>query len=104
MLLIAALGAAGCAENPVTGRQNLVLLSAADEVPAGREADAEIRKEYGVYSNAASPQYVERVGLRVARISHRGDLAYRLTVVDSPDTNAFAWPGGYVHVTRVISQ
>lgn len=100
VFLIAALGAAGCAENPVTGRQNLVLMSAADEVRAGREADAEIRKEYGVYSNAALQEYVKRVGQRVARISHRSDLAYRFTVLDSPEINAFALPGGYVYVTR----
>lgn len=90
----------GCAENPVTGRQNLVLMSAADEVRAGREADADIRKEYGVYSNATLQQYVDRVGQRVARISHRGDLTYRFTVLDSPETNAFALPGGYVYITR----
>lgn len=97
-LLIA--GLFGCAENPVTGRQNLVLMSAADEVRAGREADAEIRKEFGVYNNQALQQYVERVGQRVARTSHRGDLAYRFTVLDSPEINAFALPGGYVYVTR----
>lgn len=90
----------GCAENPVTGRQNLVLMSANEEIRAGREADAEIRKEYGVYNNAALQQYVDRVGQRVARTSHRGDLTYRFTVLDSPEINAFALPGGYVYVTR----
>lgn len=100
LLLGVATGVAGCAENPVTGKQNLVLMSAADEVRAGRDADAGIRKEYGVYSNAALQQYVDRVGQRVARISHRGDLTYRFSVLDSPETNAFALPGGYVYVTR----
>ncbi|MDO9195533.1 M48 family metalloprotease [Rhodoferax sp.] len=36
------------------------------------------------------------------KLSHRGQLPWRFTVLDSPEINAFALPGGYVYVTRGI--
>ena len=43
---------------------------------------------------------MQRVGERVARHSHRANLNYIFTVVDSPDINAFALPGGYIYIHR----
>ncbi len=34
--------------------------------------------------------------------SHRANLKWTFTVLDSPEVNAFALPGGYVYVTRGI--
>ncbi|MGD8379159.1 MAG: M48 family metallopeptidase [Gammaproteobacteria bacterium] len=45
-------------------------------------------------------EYVNRVGRWVALQSDRPDLPWRFAVLDSPDINAFAAPGGYVFVTR----
>ena len=42
------------------------------------------------------------LGQRLARLSHRADLQWHFTVLDSPEINAFALPGGYVYVTRGI--
>lgn len=94
--------AAGCAVNPVTGGKNLVLISEDQEIGIGRENDAKIQKEYGVYDDARLQAYVQRVGERLAARSHRPGLVYRFTVLDSPDVNAFALPGGYVYITRGI--
>ena len=43
---------------------------------------------------------MQRVGERVARHSHRSNLDYRFTIVDSPDINAFAIPGGHIYIHR----
>ena len=40
--------------------------------------------------------------MRLAQQSHRPNLPWTFTVVDSPAINAFAVPGGYVYVTRGI--
>ena len=93
---------AGCAANPATGRQNLVMMSEADEIRTGQKADGDVRKEYGVYDLPALQQYVNQVGQRLARTSHRPNLTYHFTVVDSPEINAFALPGGYIYITRGI--
>ena len=105
LLLLPGLAAAliaACAVNPVSGGRELALLSEADELRLGRENDTEVRKQYGVYANARLQAYVQQVGERLAAKSHRPQLQYRFTVLDSPDVNAFALPGGYIYITRGI--
>jgi predicted Zn-dependent protease len=98
--LLAALALANCAVNPVTGSPDLVTMSEAQEVALGRSEDPKVRERYGVYDDARLQQYVSDVGQRLARVSHRPGIAYQFLVVDSPDVNAFALPGGYVYITR----
>src|SRR4030067_1118533 len=97
--LAAALRAA-CTVNPDSGGRELALLSEADELRLGRENDTEIRKQYGVYANAPLQAYVQQLGERLAAKSHRPQLKYTFTVLDSPEVNAFALPGGYIYITR----
>jgi predicted Zn-dependent protease len=100
--LLLALALANCAQNPVTGNPNLVLVSESQEIAIGRREDASVRKQYGAYDNPALQQYVSEIGQRLAKASHRPGLEYQFLVVDSPDVNAFALPGGYIYVTRGI--
>lgn len=93
---------ANCAQNPATGRQSLALMSEPEEIQLGKKSDAEVRQQYGVYDLPALQQYVDRVGQRLAAKSHRPQLSYHFTVVDSPEINAFALPGGYIYITRGI--
>ncbi|MFL6649489.1 MAG: M48 family metalloprotease, partial [Sulfurifustaceae bacterium] len=99
-----ALGAwlAGCAINPVSGTPNLVMMSENQEIELGRSNDPKIRAQFGVYEDEKLQAYVQQVGERIAAHSHRPDLVYRFTVIDTPDVNAFALPGGYIYITRGI--
>jgi predicted Zn-dependent protease len=98
--LLFALAAAGCATNPVSGRPELVLVSAEREQQLGREEAQRVEQEMGRLPEPALQAYVESVGRRLAAQSPRRDVDYRFQVVDSPEPNAFALPGGYVYVTR----
>lgn len=100
LLIVAA--AASCATNPATGRRQLILMSEADEVQLGRQADAEIRQTMGVYDDPALQSYVSGVGQRLARASNRPQLPWAFTVVNEPAVNAFALPGGFIYLTRGI--
>ena len=100
--LTVALTLAGCAANPVSGKQDFVMMSEAQEIALGRSADAEVRKQYSVYQNPELQSYVNGVGQALASRSHRSNLNYHFTVVDSAEINAFALPGGYVYITRGI--
>jgi len=93
---------AACATNPVTGGHDFVLMSEDQEIQAGRGADPQVRKQFGVYDDPKLQAYVQQVGEKLAANSHRAGLVYRFTVVDSPDVNAFALPGGYIYITRGI--
>lgn len=91
-----------CATNPATGKRELALMSEAQEVAMGQQADPEIRKEMGVVSDARLQQYVEGIARRLAANTERPNLPWTFAVVDAAAVNAFALPGGYVYVTRGI--
>lgn len=93
---------AGCAQNPVTGSNDFVMMSESQEIAIGRRDDEQVKKQYHVYGSKALQNYVDSVGQRIARHSHRPNLQYHFTVLDTPDINAFALPGGYVYITRGI--
>ncbi len=91
-----------CAQNPVTGGKDFVLMSEQQEIQMGAQSHKEVLQEYGALDNPALQAYVNDVGQRLAKQSHRPNLQWHFTVVDSPDVNAFALPGGYVYITRGI--
>src|SRR5262245_4254840 len=92
----------GCARNPVTGKRQIVLVSESQEIAMGRESDTQVRREYGVADSPALQDYVQTIGKKLVAVSHRPNLEWHFTVVDSPVVNAFAIPGGYVYITRGI--
>ena len=92
----------GCATNPVTGELDLVLMSEEQEIVLGNQVHRDVLKRYDVYGDAEIGELVDRIGGELAAHSHRSDLDYTFTVLDSPEVNAFATPGGYVYITRGI--
>jgi predicted Zn-dependent protease len=93
---------ASCATNPATGRREISLMSEAQEIALGKESDAQIRQEMGLYEDADLQRYVSTIGLRLAKLSERPNLPWQFAVVDQPAVNAFALPGGFIYVTRGI--
>ena len=89
-----------CAVNPATGSQDLVLMSEQNEIALGRKTNKEVLQQFSVYDNSELQTYVSKVGEELAKNSHRNNLVYRFTVLDSKDVNAFALPGGYIYITR----
>ncbi len=89
-----------CAANPVTGEQDFVLMSEEEEISLGRKYSTEITKEMRPYEHPELARLVQEVGERLAANSHRPELIYRFTVLDSTTVNAFALPGGYIYITR----
>ena len=102
LIVATALLLSGCASNPVSGQQDFVMMSESQEIALGRTSDAEVRKQYKVYPSPALQSYVDHVGQEIAAHSHRPNLHYHFTVLDTPEINAFALPGGYVYITRGI--
>ena len=91
-----------CAVNPVTGKKQVVLMSEAQEVAMGQEADPQIIAQYGLYEDKALQDFINQKGKAMAAVSHRPGLNYQFRIVDSEVINAFAVPGGYVYFTRGI--
>lgn len=91
----------GCATNSATGGR-IVAMSESWEVNTGKQYHQEILKQYNVYNDQRLQDYVNNIGQRLAKSGHRPHLEYTFTVLDSPEVNAFALPGGYIYVTRGI--
>ena len=90
----------GCAANPVTGKQDFVMISEIQEIQMGRDYNAQILKQNPIYQDEELQEYIQSIGESLATKSHRPNLIYRFTVLDSPDINAFALPGGYIYINR----
>lgn len=103
LVALASAGLSSCATNPVTGRPDLVLQSEAGEINRAKEVHPLLLQQFGgPYQDMRLQQYVNEVGQRAAKVSHRPDLQYTFTVLDSQDINAFTTGGGYVYITRGI--
>ncbi len=100
LLISCALTFGGCALNPVSGRPEVVLVSAAKEREIGAEEAEKVEAQMGLVTEAKTLSYVQEIGKRLATESPRQDVEYSFQIVDEPVPNAFALPGGYVYVSR----
>lgn len=71
-----------------------------EERQIGQEVSDRIVQEFGVYQDPAVNKYVTLVGSVIAQASTRPDLDWQFVVLDSEGVNAFAAPGGFVHITK----
>jgi predicted Zn-dependent protease len=54
----------------------------------------------GEYSNPKLERMVAKVVGKLTLVSDNPEQTYRITILNSPNVNAFALPGGYLYVTR----
>src|SRR5262245_45104417 len=71
-----------------------------EERTIGEQVSAKIRQRFGVVQDPAIHKYVTLVGTLLAQQSERPNLAWTFIVLDTDGVNAFASPGGIVHITR----
>jgi predicted Zn-dependent protease len=92
---------AGCATNPVTGKNELMLVGEGTELSIGEKNYAPMRQaEGGDYAmDPGLTAYVQRVGNRLAAVSDR-KLPYEFVVLNNSIPNAWALPGGKIAVNR----
>lgn len=79
-----------------------MLVSEGQEASMGLEADQQFHGLYGDFEDRSLQTYVDAVARPLAAVSERPGLPWTFRVVDDPQVNAFALPGGYVYVTRGI--
>ena len=102
VLVVLAAALAACQTNPATGSRQFNLMSMRQEIELGREADADISRQMGLYDDGELQRYVSDLGREMAAESEFPDLPWTFKVIDDDTVNAFALPGGYIYVTRGI--
>jgi len=94
---------AGCAVDPVTGRQQLMLLSPAEEIALDQQQSPfQFSADYGPVQDQQLNHYLNRVGTELALKSHRPDMPFSFRGVNAAYINAYAFPGGSIAATRGI--
>ena len=80
-------------------------LSQKAEVALGQTISVEVFRRFGgEYQNKALLRYINLVGQTLSEVSDRPELDFHFAVLNTPDQNAFAAPGGYVFVTLGLIQ
>ena len=100
-IALAAVALTACATNPVTGKNELMLVGEGTELQIGQKNFAPMRQSQGG-DQRLDPEltaYVQRVGQRLAAVSDR-KLPYEFAVLDNSIPNAWALPGGKIAVNR----
>ena len=77
-----------------------LVITEQEEKDMGEQISARLREKYGVVQSAPVHKYVSLVGRVMAGSSTRPTLAWTFIVLDTDGVNAFAAPGGYIHITR----
>src|SRR5688572_2952236 len=99
---LVALSACATGTSPATGRTFSTPISEQEVAQLGREEHPKILEEFGgeYKEKPEFTAYVSSVGQFIAATSERKDVKYTFTVLNTPDVNAFAVPGGYIYTTR----
>jgi predicted Zn-dependent protease len=91
---------AGCAQNPQSGRRELILMSEEREKEIDEEQAQQVEQQLGLVADPELASYVQTLGAKLASYALRRDVSYVFNVVEMEEPNAFALPGGHIYVSR----
>ncbi len=91
---------AACSTNPVTGRKQLNLVSADQEMQLGLSSFQKMKQEVPISRDSEANAMVQRVGTKIAAVAgpDMPNAQWEFVVFDSKEANAFCLPGGKVGV------
>ena len=95
----------GCvrgASGPVAAIPALFTLSDAEEGRIGLQAEQAVLAEANELDVPVLQGYIDRVGLELASGTERKGVRWRFHVIDDPEPNAFALPGGAIFLNRGV--
>lgn len=83
---------------PDMGSPADAILSKSNEAQLGRAIMQQIRNQGVIVEDPQITEYINDIGHRIAAQTNNGDHKFTFFVVDDPNVNAFALPGGYIGV------
>jgi predicted Zn-dependent protease len=84
------------------GISAITLVTVADEIEIGKQADLQVRKEMTELRDPEALAYVRGLGRRLAQQAPGPRYPYTFSVTDYREINAFALPGGPVWIQRGV--
>jgi predicted Zn-dependent protease len=80
------------------------LYSPQQDVQLGRQAARQVEQQLPMIRSGRADDYVEDIVARLSRHAGGPDFQYQIEVVNAPEINAFALPGGFLYVNRGLIQ
>jgi predicted Zn-dependent protease len=74
--------------------------STQQEVELGTSYAQQINRQLPIVGDPEANRYINLLGDSLARVADDRSLQWRFYIVDSPEVNAFAVPGGFIYVNR----
>ena len=93
---------AGAAEAQTRISPGWNMFSAQQDAQIGRQTAAQADRQLPLVADRDVNAYVNRIGQKLARNAGGPAFQYRFRVVNDPQINAFALPGGYIYLNRGI--
>jgi predicted Zn-dependent protease len=84
----------------VAGVTGCASVSQEQEVQMGAQYAQQINQQLPIVRDPEVNRYINVLGDSIARVTARSDLEWRFFIVDSPEVNAFAVPGGFIYMNR----
>jgi predicted Zn-dependent protease len=94
------LGAIALAGTAALGAGCAPAVSTQQEVQLGGEYAAQLAQELPLIRDGQVVQYINQLGRSIAQRADPRGIQYTFYVVNAPEVNAFAVPGGYIYVNR----
>ena len=98
--VITLLWSSSCIQNdgkPWTPFEHFKLMSLDDERALGMEFDRELGQHFKVIRDPVVTDFVQDLGLQILDGVEPKSFIYRFRVIEAPQLNAFAVPGGYIY-------
>ena len=92
LIVLSQLIAAGCTAEAASS----------DEDQSGAQPYREVEEQIGIYKGQFLANYVDAVGRRLAASLDDPPYRFRFKIVDRPEPNTFALPGGHIYVSRGV--
>lgn len=92
----------GCTVNPATGARQFSLISESQEIAMGRQGAQETLASIPLVPDSTLQRYVRGVAMDLVAVAERPSLPWAFHVLDDASVNAFAYPGGFIFITRGI--
>ena len=75
-------------------------VSQQQEIEIGQSNVQQINQQLPIINDPEANRYINVLGDSIAKLTSRADLPWTFYIVNSPEINAFAVPGGYIYVNR----
>jgi len=75
-------------------------VSTQQEVELGTDYSRQVNAQLPIVNDPEVVRYLNVLGDSIARVADDRNLDWRFFIVDSPEVNAFAIPGGFVYINR----